>query len=41
MNVEIERFNRTLSEAFIAPNRYLLAYDIGAFNRKLIERLIW
>ena len=27
MNAEIERFNRTLSEAFIAKNRDLLAYN--------------
>lgn len=28
MNTEIERFNRTLSDAFIKQNRNLLAYDI-------------
>lgn len=28
MQSEIERFNHTLSEAFISNNRHLLAYDI-------------
>ena len=41
MNAEIERFNRTLSEAFISRNRMLLANDIDAFNAKLIEWLLW
>lgn len=41
MNAEIERFNRTLSEAFISRNRHLLAYDIGQFNEKLIDWLLW
>lgn len=41
MNAEIERFNRTLSDAFISRNRYLLAYDIDAFNQKLIDWLLW
>ena len=41
MNSEIERFNRTLSDAFIKQNRYLLAYDIDAFNQKLIDWLLW
>lgn len=41
MNTEIERFNRTISEAFIARNRTLLAYDIDAFNEKLIDWLLW
>ena len=41
MNAEIERFNRTLSEAFIMRNRMLLAYDIDAFNQKLIEWMLW
>jgi len=41
MNAEIERFNRTLSDAFISRNRHLLAYDIEAFNEKLIEWLLW
>ena len=33
MNSEIERFNGTLSDAFIKQNRMLLAYDIEAFNQ--------
>ena len=41
MQSEIERFNRTLSEAFIARNRHLLAYDLDAFNRALMEWLLW
>jgi len=41
MNTEIERFNRTVSEAFISRNRMLLAYDIDAFNKKLMDWLIW
>ena len=41
MNAEIERFNRTLSEAFIQPNRYLLAHNLPEFNRKLIDWLLW
>jgi transposase InsO family protein len=41
MQSEIERFNRTLSEAFIERNRYLLAYDIDAFNKELIDWLLW
>jgi len=41
MNSEIERFNRTLSDAFIKQNRMLLAYDIDAFNKKLMDWLLW
>jgi len=41
MQSEVERFNRTLHEAFIARNQQLLAYDIDAFNRKLIDWLLW
>jgi transposase InsO family protein len=40
-NTEVERFNRTLSDAFIKANIYLLAYDIDAFNEKLIDWLLW
>jgi putative transposase len=40
-NSEIERFNRTISDAFIKRNRQLLAYDIDAFNNRLIEWLLW
>lgn len=41
MNSEIERFNRTLSDAFIKHNRMLLAHDIDSFNQKLIDWLLW
>jgi putative transposase len=41
MNSEIERFNRTLSDAFISWNRKLLAHDIDEFNRRLMEWLLW
>lgn len=41
MNSEIERFNRTLSDAFIKQNRMLLAYNINVFNQKLIDWLLW
>ncbi len=41
MQGEIERFNRTLSEAFISRNRHLLTYDIDEFNRRLMEWLLW
>ena len=41
MNAEIERFNRTLSEAFISRNRYLLAYNLPEFNRRMMDWLIW
>lgn len=40
-NSEIERFNRTLSDAFIKRNISLLAYDIDLFNQKLMDWLIW
>ncbi len=41
MNAEIERFNRTLSEAFIQQHRLLLAYDLAAFNKALMDWLLW
>jgi transposase InsO family protein len=41
MNAEIERFNRTLSEAFMAKHRDLLAHNLPAFNKALMEWLIW
>ncbi len=41
MNAEIERFNRTLSEAFISKNRHLLAYNLDAFNKALMDWLLW
>jgi putative transposase len=40
-NAEIERFNRTLSDAFIKQHRQLLAYDIDVFNLKLMDWLLW
>ena len=41
MQSEIERFNRTLSEAFLLRNRHLLAYDLESFNRELMDWLLW
>lgn len=41
MNAEIERFNRTLVEAFVSRHRSSLAYDLPAFNRALIDWLLW
>ena len=41
MQSEIERFNRTLSEAFIQKHRHLLAYDLPAFNRELMDWMLW
>lgn len=41
MQSEVERFNRTLYEAFVSRNRQLLAYDIEAFNEKLMDWLLW
>jgi len=41
MNAEVERFNRTLSEAFIAKHRMLLAYDLPHFNRALMDWMLW
>ena len=41
MQAEVERFNRTLSEAFISRNRHLLAYNLPAFNRALMDWLLW
>ncbi len=41
MQAEIERFNRTLSEAFISQHRQLLAYDLEEFNRQLMDWLLW
>ena len=40
-NSEVERFNRTLSDAFISRNRSLLAHDIERFNKELMEWLLW
>ena len=41
MNAHVERFNRTLSEDFIALHRSLLAADIKRFNDLLIDWLLW
>ncbi len=41
MQSEIERFNRTLSEAFISRHRYLLAHDLPSFNQALMDWLLW
>lgn len=41
MQSEIERFNRTLSEAFISTHRHLLAYNLPEFNRQLVDWLLW
>lgn len=41
MQSEVERFNRTLSEAFIRKNRHVLAYNIEEFNRRLMDWLLW
>jgi transposase InsO family protein len=41
MNCHVERFNRTLSEDFIAFNRGLLRDDLRAFNEALIDWLLW
>ena len=41
MNAEVERFNRTLSEAFISTHRHLLAHDLEEFNRQLMDWLLW
>jgi len=40
MQSEIERFNRTLSEAFISRNRQLLAYDLDEFNKRMMNWLL-
>ncbi|MBC7194296.1 MAG: transposase family protein [Caldisericia bacterium] len=41
MNSHIERFNRTLKEEFIYENYDDLIFDLGEFNRKLMEYLIF
>ena len=41
MNSHVERFNRTLSEEFIDHHRMLLRDDLGAFNEKLVDYLLW
>jgi transposase InsO family protein len=41
MNACVERFNRTLSEEFLIWHRVLMRDDLPAFNRELIDYLIW
>ena len=41
MNGHVERFNRTISEDFLEPNKQLLRDDVPAFNRKLCDWLLW
>ena len=41
MNGTVERFNRTLSEEFVAHHLPLLREDLCAFNEKLIDYLLW
>ncbi len=41
MNGTVERFNRTLSEEFLAHHLALLRDDICAFNERLIDYLLW
>ncbi len=41
MNGHVERFNRTLEEEFLRYNRALMRDDVGAFNQKLIDWLLW
>ena len=41
MNGTVERFNRTLSEEFVAHHLPLLRDDLRAFNEKLIDYLLW
>lgn len=38
---EIERFNRTLSDAFIKSHKYLLETNLEEFNRQLMDWLLW
>jgi transposase InsO family protein len=41
MNGTVERFNRTLSEEFLAHQLALLKDDLDAFNEALVEYLLW
>ena len=41
MNAHIERFNRTLSEEFLAYHRPLMRDDIATFNKELIDYMLW
>jgi len=40
-NGAVERFNRTIQEQFVNWNKDILVDDINAFNKKLMEYLIW
>jgi transposase InsO family protein len=40
-NAEIERFNRTLWEAFARYRKTTLAHDLTTFNRELMDWLLW
>jgi transposase InsO family protein len=40
-NAHIERFNRTVQEEFANWHRLALAYDLAAFNQKLMDWLLW
>lgn len=41
MNAHTERFNRTVQEEFSNFRKALLFNDLDAFNRKLLEYLLW
>ena len=41
MNAHIERFNRTLSEEFLKQHRALLRDNLSAFNKALVDYLLW
>ncbi len=41
MNAHVERFNRTIQEDFVDYHEDLLFTDLGAFNDKLAEWLIF
>jgi transposase InsO family protein len=41
MNAHVERFNRTLDEEFLRYQKPLLRDDVPAFNRVLIDWLLW
>jgi len=41
MQSEIERFNRTLSDAFIKSHKHLLETNLDEFNRRLMDWLLW
>ena len=41
MNAHVERFNRTISEDFIALNRGALRDDLTRFNELMVDWLLW